>query len=70
MTGAINYAMTDIYGGYAGTTETTVPDEHDQKVLVDEGKQTSDIAAVKKSMPVYLALVLIGILAVIMGVLK
>ena len=68
--GIINYAMTDIYGGYAGTTETTVPDEHDQNALVDEGKQTSNIESVKKSMPVYMALVLIGILAVIMGVLK
>ena len=68
--GAINYAMTDIYGGFAGTTESTVPEEQDQNVLVDEGKQTNIIQSAKKSMPVYMALILVGILAVVMGVLK
>lgn len=68
--GAINFSMTDIYGGFAGTTETTVPEEQDQKVLVDEGKQTNTIQSAKKSMPVYMALILVGILAVVMGVLK
>lgn len=67
---AVNFAMTDIYGGFAGTTETTVPEQGDQNVLVDEGKQSTSIQSAKKSMPVFMALILVGILAVIMGVLK
>lgn len=67
--GAINYAMTDIYGGFAGTTETTVPEETDKKVLVDDVKQ-SNTESTKKSTPIYLAIIMVVILAVIMGVLK
>ena len=65
----INFAMTDIYGGFAGTTETTVPEDSDKEVLVDEGKQTTTVEA-KKSVPIYLGIILILILVAILGVFK
>lgn len=67
---AITYAMTDIYGGFAGTTETTVPEEYDKKALVDEQNQTATVTESKNATPIYLGIVLIAILAVIMGVIK
>lgn len=69
MSGAINFAMTDIYGGYAGTTETTVPEDNDKNVLVDESKQVTS-TEVKKSAPIYLGIILILIIAVVMGAFK
>ena len=69
MSGAILFPMTDIYGGYAGTTEATVPEENDKSALVDEGKQTQTVE-VKKSAPIYLGIVLILIIAFIMGAVK
>lgn len=68
MAGAINFAMTDIYGGFAGTTEDTIPEAADQKAIVDDQKT----AALydhdhKKPFPVLLALVLVVILALVIG---
>lgn len=67
---AITYAMSDIYGGFAGTTETTVPEDYDKKALVDEQSQTAEVTESAKATPIYLGIVLIIILAIIMGVLK
>ena len=67
--GAINYAMSDIYGGFAGTTETSIPEDADQQVLTDESKQTTTVES-KKTIPVYLAIILIVILVVIIGGMK
>lgn len=66
---AINFAMSDIYGGMAGTTETTVPEEADKKVLPDD----TNVAVkdtTKKSSHLYLSIILIVVIAVIMGALK
>ena len=38
--GAINFPMSDIYGGFAGTTESTIPEADDQQALVDDQKAT------------------------------
>lgn len=67
--GAINYAMSDIYGGFAGTTETSIPEDADQQVLTDESKQTTTVES-KKTIPLYLAIILIVILVVIIGGMK
>ena len=42
MAGAINFAMTDVYGGIWGTTETTIPEANDQQALVDDQKAADD----------------------------
>ena len=67
---AINYAMSDIYGGMVGTTEITVPDESDKKVLETEDTKTVVKETTKKSSHLYLTIVLIVVIAVIMGALK
>lgn len=69
--GAINYSMTDIYGGYAGTTEMTIPDADDQNALTDTSTtNTTPIAkGVKESSNtrMYLAIALVLILVVVIG---
>lgn len=67
---AINFAMTDVYGGFAGTTEATVPEENDKKVLVDEVTNTAGAETPKKSFPIYLAIICIIVFAFIMGAVK
>lgn len=67
MAGAINYAMSDIYGGYAGTTEKTIPEADDQNALVDDQK-ASDTAhpttANKGKIFLAIALILIAVIAI------
>lgn len=68
MAGAINFAMSDIYGGVFGTTELTVPEADDQNTLVDDQKVTSDVSeAGKKKFPMLLAVVLIFVLVFVFG---
>lgn len=71
MAGAINFAMSDIYGGVWGTTEETIPEVTDQQALVDDQKAAADVSdSGKKSMPIALALLLIVVLAFIVGGMK
>lgn len=68
MAGAINFAMTDIYGGFAGTTEDTIPEANDQKAIVDDQKSAAQYQDTqKKPFPVLLALGLVLIVAVVIG---
>ena len=70
MSGAINFAMSDIYGGVWGTTETTIPEAADQTALVDDQKASADVSDVtgnKKKIPVALAIVLVIVVAFIVG---
>ena len=71
MAGAINFAMSDIYGGIWGTTETTIPEEADQQALVDDQKAAAAVSdSGKKSVPIAMAFVLFLILAFLFGVVK
>ena len=68
MSGAINYPMSDIYGGFAGTTERTVPDADDQQALVDDQKATDTVnAGHSKKGKILLSVLLILILVVALG---
>lgn len=68
MAGAINFAMSDVYGGIYGTTELSIPEADDQKSLVDDQKISSDVSEVgKKKFPMLLAIVLIIVIAVLFG---
>lgn len=69
---AINYPMSDIYGGGMGTTEMTVPDPDDQNALTDTENKNKAVAkyAVGKTTNTkfYLGLVfLIGLIIVLGG---
>lgn len=71
MAGAINFAMSDIYGGVWGTTEATIPEAADQTALVDDQKAAGAISETgKKQFPVAAAIILVIIIAVIMGAVK
>lgn len=69
--GAINYAMTDLYGGYAGTTEMTIPDADDQNALTDTSTtNTTPIAkgvTESSNIRMYLAIALVLILVIVIG---
>lgn len=68
MSGAINFAMTDIYGGVWGTTEETIPEAADQQALPDDQKAAVDVSdSGKKSVPILLAVVLFIVLAAVFG---
>ena len=68
MAGAINFAMSDIYGGVCGTTEETIPEANDQQALVDDQKAAVSVSeSGKKSVPIALAIVLVIIVAFIVG---
>ena len=67
-TGAIYFPMTDIYGGYAGTTETTVPEANDQTALVDDQKAAANVTGGSaKKFPMLGAVLAILVLAILMG---
>ena len=73
MSGAINFAMSDIYGGIFGTTEYTIPEAADQTALVDDQKASDTANTQNKktnALPIFLAIVLIFILAIVLGGLK
>ena len=68
MSGAINFPMSDVYGGIWGTTEDTIPEANDQKALVDDQKVAAAVSdSGRKSKPILLALIVIVILAIIAG---
>ena len=71
MAGAINFAMTDVYGGIWGTTETTIPEANDQQTLVDDQKAADDESdAGKKKYPVAITLIVVLAIVIISGVVK
>lgn len=71
MAGAINFAMTDVYGGVWGTTETTIPEAGDQQALVDDQKAADDVSAGgKKKFPVAMALIAVLAIVIISGAVK
>lgn len=71
MSGAINFAMSDVYGGIWGTTETTIPEATDQNALVDDQKASDTISdAGKKRFPIALTIILLLVLAFFAGVIK
>lgn len=71
MSGAINFAMTDIYGGFSGTTEETIPEAADQQAIVDDQKTAAQYQnTTKKPLPVVAALALVAVLALVIGGLK
>ena len=66
--GAINFPMSDIYGGFAGTTEYTIPEAEDQNALVDDQKATDTaLPNTANKFKIYLAIGLILILVIILG---
>ena len=68
MPGAINFTMSDIYGGIWGTTETTIPEANDQQALVDDQKAAAAVSeSGKKSMPIFAAIALVIIVAFVVG---
>ena len=68
MSGAINFAYSDIYGGIWGTTEETIPEASDQNALVDDQKATASVSTSgKKTLPIFAALALVVVLAFIAG---
>ena len=71
MPGAINFTMTDVYGGYAGTTETTIPEANDQTALVDDQKAAGAVSeSGQKKVPILAAVALVVVVAFLMGVIK
>lgn len=66
----MNFAMSDIYGGIWGTTETTIPEAADQKAIVDDQKAAEAVYTGKKKVPVYSAIIILVVIAVLFGVLK
>lgn len=69
MPGALNFYMSDIYGGIQGTTEVTQPEAADQQALVDDqksGEQVENTTSTKPG-PILLALALIFVIAIVAG---
>ena len=67
---AINYPMSDIYGGGIGTTEMTVPDADDQNALTDtenKNKAVAKTVTATTNTKFYLGLVLVLILVIVLG---
>ena len=68
---AINFSMTDIYGGYAGTTEMTIPDADDKNALTDTSTTNTAVASknvtVASNKKMYLAIALVLVLVIVIG---
>lgn len=71
MPSAMNYKMTDIYGGYDGVTEQTIPEPEDQMAMVDDSK-TAQATGTKtaNSVPILVAIATICVVALVLGALK
>ena len=69
--GTSYFAMSDLYGGIYGTTETTIPEANDQNALVDDQKASEAVSenGTKKT-PILLALGLIVVIAIVLGMVK
>ena len=67
--GAVNFAMSDIYGLGAGTTETTVPEHEDQVALVDDQKATDTVNTeyTGNKWKVIFSILLILVLVIVLG---
>ena len=66
--GAINFPMSDIYGGFAGTTERTIPDADDQNALVDDMKASDTVQpTTSNNKKLWLSIGLILIAVVVLG---
>lgn len=69
--GAINYPMSDIYGGGIGTTEMSIPDADDQNALTDtenKNKPLANTAGVKASkIKFYVGILFVLILIILLG---
>lgn len=64
------FAISDVYGGVWGTTETTIPEEKDQQALVDDQNAsftTSD--AGQKKVPMLACVAAIAAVAILLAVL-
>ena len=68
MAGAINFMMSDVYGGIFGTTELTVPEASDHAALVDDEKMAAEAKAMPKKFPFGLAVLVILVLVILLGV--
>lgn len=68
MSGAINFSMSDVYGGIWGTTEQTIPEAADHAALVDDEKMAQEAKAMPKKFPFGLAAVVILGLVILLGV--
>mgnify|MGYP003535129224 CR=1 FL=1 len=67
---AINFPMSDIYGGGMGTTEMTVPDADDQNALTDtenKNKAVAKTVGVTSNTKFYLGIALVLILVIVLG---
>ena len=71
MPGAINFSMSDVYGGVWGTTETTIPEANDQQALVDDQKAAASVSeSGQKTKPIFLAIILVFVVAFVVGGVK
>lgn len=73
MSGAINFAMSDVYGGIFGTTEETIPEAADQTALVDDQKASAEVAdpsAAKKGVPMMISIILVIVVIALVGGVK
>ena len=69
--GALNFKMSDLYGGIYGTTEQTIPDAEDQKALVDDQKAVAEVSNTgKKKKPIFIFAILIIAIIVLFGAVK
>lgn len=67
MSGAINFAMSDIYGGIWGTTEQTIPEAADHAALVDDEKIAAEANTQQKKFPLGMTAVVIIGLVILFG---
>ena len=67
MSGAINFSMSDVYGGVCGTTEQTIPEASDHAALVDDEKMAAEAKAMPKKFPFGMAALVILVLVVLLG---
>lgn len=71
MPNEISFAKTDIYGGWAGTTESTVPEADDQTALVDDQKASAEVStAGQKKGSILTAVFGVVVLALVLGAVK
>lgn len=67
--GALNFGMADLYPGATwDTTVLTNPEAADQQALVDDQKASAEVSQnPQKKFPIFLAIGLVLILAVVFG---
>ena len=66
--GGLYFAMSDIYGGTAGTTELSIPDTDDQNSLVDDQKASATVQPeTSNKWRILLAVLLVLIFVIVIG---